>query len=670
MSPDSAARSASAEQPFAAIVAGWLVVLATDAVVLATRMTTAPIGLRAAAHAFAAGQLLALGVVLACAAAAWRRLGQSPRVGLATLVVVSWGLGALLLREDVSGLADSLAKTTALKKQVLWLVLLVGVAASTWPIVWLGASLLARSRIWPLGVLLGVAIAAANAMDHDYPDIHLIVTPTYPGLHVLLAVLAATVAGVSIPAHSSLMKRLAAAPARPARLAQLGLAAIAVVAVAVWPANAVLLVLERHLGAVLLTYLGPLHSIPLERETVVAPDGPTHEWFVSRADSAPVAASTPRLLPADAIVLLVGIDSMRGELLDGDAYRGELPGLSRFRDQSVYFRAARAAGSSTAPSMSALFAGVSYSSLHWTRGDTNDSLVYPIDDETKRFPQVLEAGGVPSTHYDGTGFLLGKLGIVRGFSTEKSLRKGGFPKAGTLLTPIEEALRAHPEGPRFYFTHLLDAHSPYSGAGPRATPFEGYLAELGTVDKRLRKLFELVDGDETLRARTTIVLMSDHGEAFGEHGLQRHGVSLYDELLRVPLLIRVPGVGPRVIDDPVSLMDLGPTFLDLFGMDTPCHFMGQSLTGYLRGEQPVLGRPIVAEGRLERAMILPDGFKVIHDTRTHSVEVYDLHRDPGELSNVFDDRDPAMLARVRLLLAYFAAHTLRLPGYDVPYRKW
>jgi arylsulfatase A-like enzyme len=185
------------------------------------------------------------------------------------------------------------------------------------------------------------------------------------------------------------------------------------------------------------------------------------------------------------------------------------------------------------------------------------------------------------------------------------------------------------------------------------------------VDRLLRKLEE-----KGLMDRTTLIVFSDHGEAFGEHGLHHHASSLYDELLRVPLLFVLPKGQAQKVDEPVSLMDVAPTILDLMGAETPGVYMGQSLVPFLRGERPKLLRPIVAEGRLKRAIVLRDGFKVIHDSRAGYVEVYDLNEDPGEESNLYRDGDKKIVRRYGVLHAYFEANTFKKKGYKVPYRKW
>jgi arylsulfatase A-like enzyme len=139
------------------------------------------------------------------------------------------------------------------------------------------------------------------------------------------------------------------------------------------------------------------------------------------------------------------------------------------------------------------------------------------------------------------------------------------------------------------------------------------------------------------------------------------------------LIVHGPGVAARSIDQPVSLLDVGPTVLDLFAQPTPATWAGQSLVPLLRGEDPVLERPILAEGRLRRAIVTPDGTKVIVDLRRKLVEAYDLAADPGELEDVWD-RGPgdeaAQRARVAAsaLEAYFTAREARAPGYRPVYK--
>jgi arylsulfatase A-like enzyme len=222
--------------------------------------------------------------------------------------------------------------------------------------------------------------------------------------------------------------------------------------------------------------------------------------------------------------------------------------------------------------------------------------------------------------------------------------------------------------PFFLYIHFLDPHAPYNLSPVQGSEFDRYLGEVAMVDAELGRLLRWLD-TAPIGKRAAVIVTADHGEAFGEHNSTRHATTLYDEVLRVPMLVRLPGDrAPREVGDYVSLIDLGPTILDLFGKPTPGHFLGQSLTPYLRGESPTLRRPIVAEGRLKQSLILPDGMKVITDNRARTVELYDLSRDPGETRNLADDADK-LERPLGLLQRFFAAHQNEQPEYKVPYRR-
>ncbi|MBL4685643.1 MAG: hypothetical protein JKY37_13695 [Nannocystaceae bacterium] len=125
---------------------------------------------------------------------------------------------------------------------------------------------------------------------------------------------------------------------------------------------------------------------------------------------------------------------------------------------------------------------------------------------------------------------------------------------------------------------------------------------------------------------------------------------------------------PQVVDEPVSLVDLGPTILDIFGLETPGDAMGQSLVPYLRGDRPVLMRPIVAEGLQKQAMVFPSGLKVIRDNRSKTIEIYDLEKDPDEVVNLSDTIDLSTSPEYSRFFHFFEAHTYREDGYVHPRR--
>jgi arylsulfatase A-like enzyme len=127
------------------------------------------------------------------------------------------------------------------------------------------------------------------------------------------------------------------------------------------------------------------------------------------------------------------------------------------------------------------------------------------------------------------------------------------------------------------------------------------------------------------------------------------------------------GVRGRRIEQRVGLIDIGPTILDIFGAPTPGSYMGQSLVPLLRGGTQALDRPILAEGRLRRALYA-GSLKVIQDDRRKVVEAYDLASDPLELNDLYSTDSGRVEPALATLRAFFAAHEARAPGYETPYK--
>jgi membrane-anchored protein YejM (alkaline phosphatase superfamily) len=276
--------------------------------------------------------------------------------------------------------------------------------------------------------------------------------------------------------------------------------------------------------------------------------------------------------------------------------------------------------------------------------------------------------------FPATGWLANSHGVMRGF--EQSIASGD-PMPGrqqhwidgaSLTQQLVTTLEREAGRPGFYWVHYLDSHDPFYAGGRGGKKFPRYLKSLRVIDGYLGQVRAAV-ARLGLSERTLLVIMSDHGEAFGEHDSYFHGSSLYDELVRVPLLVHGAGVVAREVDTPVSLIDLGPTVLDWFGVSTPASFMGESLVPFLIGKSRSFSRPIVAETALKQSMLFNDGRKVIRDLRRRTLEVYDLGQDPGELSNLSDDIDPDQEEHVLLLRSFFQIHTYRENGYRVPYVK-
>src|SRR5206468_7116987 len=169
--------------------------------------------------------------------------------------------------------------------------------------------------------------------------------------------------------------------------------------------------------------------------------------------------------------------------------------------------------------------------------------------------------------------------------------------------------------------------------------------------------------------RSTIVLLSDHGEGLGDHGEQEHGLFVYDEAIHVPLIIKQEGnagAGRRVADV-VQHIDLVPTMLDLVKAPDPGRLRGRSLKPLLDGtgrlpETPVYSEALYARyhfGWSELTAVTSDRYRYI---KAPHEEFYDLQRDPGERSNLAPERPQAGLALRRALERLVAGSTIHAPA--------
>jgi arylsulfatase A-like enzyme len=209
----------------------------------------------------------------------------------------------------------------------------------------------------------------------------------------------------------------------------------------------------------------------------------------------------------------------------------------------------------------------------------------------------------------------------------------------------------HPNRPLAYFAHYMGSHRTHA-RNFHAEMTTGLSAGNAEARETLASLLE--DYDETIakadayvgefielqksRGRwgnTVIIVTADHGEEYGEHGSLGHGRTLYEETIRVPLIVVTPGSDPRVVDAPVTLLDLAPTIRDLVGLPPTEESEGRSLVPYLEGGSHA-DSPILVRSQMHGAKqaVLYRRWKLIlaHQSR----ELYDLKRDPKERTNLVE----------------------------------
>jgi arylsulfatase A-like enzyme len=268
--------------------------------------------------------------------------------------------------------------------------------------------------------------------------------------------------------------------------------------------------------------------------------------------------------------------------------------------------------------------------------------------------------------------------FVRGFEFYRENRDSSNPdRSRQTIEWAVDWLHRQATAPFFLFVHTYQAHEPYFappqiraafGLGPELLPVTAptepllaqYDAAVTYTDTKLAPLLAALD-DLGLRERTIVVATSDHGEAFREHGYVGHGRSLHEEVLRVPMIWRAPGLvgAGRRVEGQVSLIDLTPTLLDLLGVPPGGGFQGISLAPSLRAGGPENApgdRVLFSENTLEfyRLAIRTPGWKALLERGT--TEIFHLDRDPGEHS---PDAPEALVAEAAQKAAAFEQECAR-----------
>ena len=206
-------------------------------------------------------------------------------------------------------------------------------------------------------------------------------------------------------------------------------------------------------------------------------------------------------------------------------------------------------------------------------------------------------------------------------------------------------LDRRPAGRFFYWVHFYDPHHPYLAHPEVPLPKDAsnrdrYQGEVTYVDRYVGRIVEALRA-KGLYEDTLIVIVGDHGEAFGEHGEYGHGIFCYEESLRVPLVLHNPAVlgKPAVLEGRVSLVDVMPTVLELFGLGTVEGVQGRSFLEDLSGGPRNRKSPVYIEslfGREENNWAPLTGFieEKYKFISLPEPELYDLEQDPGESRNL------------------------------------
>jgi arylsulfatase A-like enzyme/Tfp pilus assembly protein PilF len=376
-------------------------------------------------------------------------------------------------------------------------------------------------------------------------------------------------------------------------------------------------------------------------------------WAATTPQARPTALSHPN-------VVLITLDTTRADRMGFlGSERGLTPNLDGLAGQATVFSRAYAQVPLTTPSHAVILTGTYPQFNHVNyMGD-------PLDKTLPLLPEILHRNGYRTAAFVGA-LVLDPKKLAAGFERGFDVYDAGFHRRRprednyhSLERRGEEVvsralawLNKRPAGPFFLWIHLYDPHDPYSPPEPykaryQANPYDGEIAYTDAV------VAGLLAGLKTrgLFDSALITVMADHGEAFGEHGENHHGIFLYDETIHVPLLIKAPRQHfTRRIGSPVALVDVAPTILQVLKLPVPAVMQGQSLLGFMKPDQAetagqqdsALERPVYSESGYGH---LSFGWSKLRAWRTGKYlyieapdrELYDQSVDPSATHNLASD---------------------------------
>jgi arylsulfatase A-like enzyme len=332
--------------------------------------------------------------------------------------------------------------------------------------------------------------------------------------------------------------------------------------------------------------------------------------------------------------------------------RATTPVIDSLARDGILFENAVCLMPSTRPSVGSLLTGL-YPDLHLTlRAET------ALPENFRTMAEVFQEEGYRTALFSGNPNA--SLGYHQGFHLVSSSHRFVLSSADDLVRNLNDWLTTVKDAPFFSYVHFREPHAPYKPPrhylrlftdGSEEDPVEGYREKLEArydgslafADAQLGRVLEHLQA-LNLFNRTIIVVLADHGEAFWEHGARGHISQVYEEMIRIPLILRIPGEPSlRKIRKPelVGLLDLLPTFIDLFGFSRKGIVVnGRSWMPLLAGERDTSERFLFcrSEGADAAYALRSEQFKYIeYVNKSRPQEFYSLAKDPAEKKNLTNE---------------------------------
>ncbi len=413
-------------------------------------------------------------------------------------------------------------------------------------------------------------------------------------------------------------------------------------------------------------------------------------------DTVGPAAGAPSPTPAGSKpynVILISVDTLRADRLSRSGYGFETtPNIDRFAKKSVVFTNAHSQSSWTTPSHASLFTSLYPSVLnlrHWPDPGKISPKAYTL-------AELLRDRGYAAAGFLEAGLVSSKFGFNQGFAPYKQ----GFKHIHESVPACLEWIDGHLADRFFVFLHTYDVHRyepPEEFDGRFTDRYEGGVAKGKELRQRIQKfknqdflksldvedrrrivalynesllyvdswLGRLFDGLEArgLMKNTIVILVSDHGEEFWDHGHTGHGYTSFEEMLHVPVIIYHPDMPSGRKDDLIGLIDIPPTVAEMVGAPVRPEWQGRSFFSLLRGlegkgrrlcfaegghrsHEGHAGRHSVREGQWKLIRLIPS-----NKEKHLKIEnrLYDIANDPKERTDVSAEF-PAVFQRLKRVL--------------------
>ncbi len=362
-------------------------------------------------------------------------------------------------------------------------------------------------------------------------------------------------------------------------------------------------------------------------------------------------------------VLVITVDTLRADHLPTYGYQKlATPAISRLAQEGVRFDLAFTPVPLTLPAHASIFTG----RLPFRHGVRDNGGFY-VDAGQPTLAATLKANGFHTAAFVSTFVLDSRWGLANGFDRYfdnftvaaadlAAMARVQRPGAET-WSEARQWLDQHVQEKFFVWIHLFDPHTPYLPPEPYRTPYADrlYDGEIAYSDSIVGQIIGYLEARRSLD-NTLVVFLSDHGEGLGDHGEDEHGLLAYDSTLRVPWIVRLPGHARagRIVNQPVSLVDVTPTILGLLGIATPKEADGVNLAPLIASESALRRDELYAETYYPRlrfnwshlVSVRSDRYKFIRAPRS---ELYEYRTDPDELHNIAA-ANPAVAASLEQIL--------------------